>query len=67
MSKEQSNPIIEEVWSVRDAYAKRLGFDLRAILEDQKRLAQKLREKGFKVESSSQIDELKQAGRGGAK
>ena len=59
MSKKQSNPILEEVWAARDAYAKKFNYDLEAMIKDQKRLAQELRQQGYTVATPSQKEELK--------
>ena len=40
------DPIVEEVRAIRDAYARRFGYDLDAICED---LRQRARESGVKT------------------
>jgi len=46
-TERKDNSILEELWAVRDAHAKKFNQDLRAIFDDYKRIADEMKEEGY--------------------
>ena len=49
--KNWEDPIVKEVRAVRDAHAQKFGYDLKAVFEDHRRIAEQLRETGYRLVS----------------
>ena len=45
------DPILEEVWRIKDAYAARFNYDLKAMAEDLRRSQEESRRAGRKIVS----------------